>query len=375
MSLNVSIYGLPEITADMLPDFSVTERSENEDALIRQVGFDNPSAIILDLDDQGAFPLIMSLREQFPKIAIVGVTGQEDATLVIEALRVGCAQIGRRPIDPNDLTIALRRAVGQFGEVAENAQIFATFGTRGTGTTTIASYLSVELALSSKKPTALFDLDLEFGGVARLFDIEPTYTISDLAEVGDADRTILDRASFSPVENLRVFARPNELDQAHSMHESTLANILRIARGAYQYIVCDLPPALNPITGATIERCNKLFLVVQLSVQSLYNANRVVQTLQAEGFPLDRIQVIINRYRQGTQSCTPTMVEKQLGLEIGGIIPSDFAAVSEALDNGAMLPESHAVRNAIGDIARNILGMEKKEGPRGWLSKLGLSRS
>lgn len=372
MNPNVTLLGLPEITADMLPDFKLTDRCQTPQELIRQVGFSEPAAVVLDIDDEQAFSLIVSLREQFPKVSIVGLTSQENAALVIEALRVGCAQIARRPIDPNDLTIALRRAAGQLTSQSESSQIIATFGTRGTGCTTLATYLAIELAEQSKSPTALFDLDLEFGGVARLFDVEPTYTISDLGEVGDADRTILDRASFSPIENLRVFARPNEIEEAHNLHEHSLGNVLRIARGAYRYIICDLPPALNAITGATIERSNKLLLIVELSVQSLYNANRVVQTLQAEGFPLDRVEIVINRHRKGTQSCTPSMAAKQLGLEIVATIPSDFAAVSEAADKGELLAETHPVRLAVREYVLSLLGIEADEGPRSWLSKLGI---
>jgi Flp pilus assembly CpaE family ATPase len=204
----VCMLGLTEITADMVPDFQISERCENSSALLKHLGFANPEATILDLDREEVLNLIISMREQFPKVAIVGVTGQENAALVIEALRAGCAQIARRPIDPNDLTIALRRAVGQFTSSANQGQIIASFGTRGTGSTTVATYLGIELAAQSQQSTALFDLDLEFGGVARLFDVSPTYTVADLGEVGDADRTILDRASFSPVDNLRVFAPP-----------------------------------------------------------------------------------------------------------------------------------------------------------------------
>lgn len=375
MKPQVCILGLNEITADMVPDFQISERCENAAALFKHLSFTNPEAVILDLGLEDALTVILSLREQFPKIAIVGVTSEENATLVIEALRAGCAQIARRPIDPNDLTIALRRAAGQFNTGTTQGEIIAAFGTRGTGSTTVATYLGIELAAQSQQPTALFDLDLEFGGVARLFDVSPTYTVADLGEVGDADRTILDRASFSPVDNLRVFARPNEIEESHGLHDSVIANILRIARGAYNHIVCDLPPTLNPITGATIERCHKLLLIVQLSVQSVYNATRVVSALESEGFPMDRVEVVVNRYRKGSQHCTPSMVEKQLKLELAGIIPSDFAAVSEASDNGKILAEQHPVRVAIREIALRLLGKEQEEAPRGWLSKLGFNRS
>ncbi len=374
MSSLVCVHGVPDITQEMIPDFRLTPETADRAALLTAIGSVDLVAVILDIDTPTAFSLIVAIRELKPQLAIIGVTAKNDAKHVIEASRNGCSQVTTRPIDPNDLTIALRRALGTHLGSEQSAQTIALLGTRGgSGCTLLACHIGVELAVASREPTALFDLDLEFGGVAQAFDIEPKFTIADLAQVGEPDAIVFKKAGHQVINNLHMFARPHEINEAHALNEVAMAQVLNAARGLYKHLVIDLPPYLTPVTGVAIERSDRLLVVVQLTVPSLTNAGRLLDALHHEGVNEDRIDIVVNRYKKGTHRCSIEMVEEKLGRQVLAIVPSDYQAVRIATDSGRLLPERNPVRTAIRELAGKLSG-ERREVPKGWLSKLGLGR-
>jgi pilus assembly protein CpaE len=210
--------------------------------------------------------------------------------------------------------------------------------------------------------------------VADAFDLAPTYTIADLATAGTVDAALLEKASTVLPMGVHVFARPRTIQEAHATDESVVRNILQTAHRTYPYVVLDLPRYLSPITGAAIEQCTKLLLILQLTVPSVKNARRMIDAFRAEGIPDDRIELVVNRYRKYANSCTTENVEDQLERRILATVPSDYKAVHSALDTGKPLMRKNLVRAAIRDMAARLTGYEKSVKQGTWLPKLSLGR-
>src|SRR5262249_34887482 len=148
--------------------------------------------VILDLDNLDALSTAINVLEVRPNTGIIGVTGSADLNHAIAAQRAGCRQIVTRPIDAHDLNLAIRRALSHFGEEVPRCKSLALMGaTGGAGATMVACHLAVELAAISHARCELIDLDLEFGGVARAFDLAPQLTIAELAKAGALDELLM----------------------------------------------------------------------------------------------------------------------------------------------------------------------------------------
>jgi pilus assembly protein CpaE len=173
---------------------------------------------------------------------------------------------------------------------------------------------------------------------------------------------------------IHVFARPRTIQEAHATDESIVRSILQTAHRSFPYIVLDLPRYLSPITGAAIEQCSKLLLVLQLTVPSVKNARRIIEAVRAEGIPDDRIELVVNRYRKHANSCTNEIVEQQLKRRVLATVPSDYKAVHSALDTGKPLMRKNLVRVAIRDMAARLTGHDESAKRSAWLPNLGLGR-
>lgn len=375
MGRNLCIHGVQEITPEALPSFAVLATTSTRRELLEALGALPIETLLIDLDCREALDLIVAARELQPRLGIVGVTGHNDLATAIAAQRAGCNQFVARPIDVDDLLEALRR-VHVAAEGGKPGTTIALIGaTGGCGTTTVACHLAVELACVSHARTAIMDLDLEFGGVARAFDLTPTHTLADLGRAGAIDADLLRRAAAGTPCGVDVFARPATLQEGLELDESVLKQAIRVASTTYPFLVLDLPRRLSPLTALALESCSKLLLVVQLTVPSIDNARRLMLAVEEDGLESDQLEIVVNRYRKGVHQCTVDMLEQQLARKVFALVPNDYQAVREAIDAGQPLSQRNPVRKAISELAQRLVGREPPPASAGWLGTLGLVRS
>lgn len=372
VSHNLCLHRLPDLTPQLPPICTVEALTKTEGELLDALDTRDIDAILIEVESEKTLQTLAEIEPRFPNVAIIGIASPDNPDLMMQALRAGCVQIVPRPIDPNELSNALRRALRLELADAERGKLYAFFGTRGTGCTTIACHYAVELAALAPSQIALFDLDLEFGSVARTFDVDPQYSISDLLSLHAPDADAIKHTSFEPVPRLRAIGRPECLHDAHAIEGQHISYILDVARRAYPHVVVDLPPTLCETTVAAIEHCTKFVLVTQLTVDSIRNAVRVCGALRAEGFAEGRIEIVINRYRKSAHRCTIEEAEQQLQHKALAVIPNDFATVARSRDAGKMLTAEHAIRGVIREMAAQLSGIKPNGNRRKWFSKLGI---
>lgn len=366
----ICVYQVPDLDGTTLPS-SPVGRCETRDELLNAIVATDVGLVILDLDADQSLNTVINLLEVRPDLGIVGVTGTANLNHVIAAQRAGCKQIVTRPIDPADLQLACRRAMNEFGDDAGRSKAVALMSaTGGAGATLIACHLAAELASLGQARCALIDLDLEFGGIARSFDIHPQYSVFDLASAGAVDPSMLERTAVRMPLGVDVIARPPSIREAHQVEDQAVRSLLRLAARTYPYVVIDLPRTLDEISGAAIESCDKLIIVIQLTVPNVDNARRLITALADEGVSHDRIGVVVNRYRKNVHGFPLEMAEKELGQRVLGLVPSDYASVNTALDTGKPLAAKNPVRTAISEIASRLIGAPSQPESRGWLANL-----
>lgn len=372
---SVCLYRLDSVAGLNLPGFVIAASFDAIEDALHAIESRDLAALVLDLDHPESVSLIVEALARRPRLAVVGVTARTSINELLEAQRAGCMQFTMKPIDPNDLAVALRRAMNVPSAQVTESRTFALMGAiGGAGATTIACHLGVELA-ELRKDAAVVDLDLEFGGVVGMFDVSAPYTIADLVSVGAADTVLLNKAAVQLPSGLHLFARPANIAAAHAMDESLLRPTLSTLGKHYKVLVLDLPRRLDPIVGTAIEMSDKLIVVLQLTVPAIENTRRLIEALEAEGIKREQIELVVNRHRKNMHTCTVEMVEQQLKRSIFGVVPSDYQSVQASGDLGKPLTRKNPVRQAIAEIAQKLLGdtatqAPKAEGAGGWLKNL-----
>src|SRR4029077_20135173 len=70
-------------------------------------------AVLLDLNlpDGSGFDWISELKEEWPQLVILVITGRGDVPTAVKAMRLGADHFATKPIDVNDLTVILEKCL------------------------------------------------------------------------------------------------------------------------------------------------------------------------------------------------------------------------------------------------------------------------
>jgi pilus assembly protein CpaE len=322
-------------------------------------GFD---VVIVSLDsvpDNGSSLLVQRIAEVAPECAIIGVSQNTHSDAIIAAMRAGCNQFVRSPIDPEDLHSALNRVKQTHVPVVEGCQRICVVGASGgTGATTVACNLAMELAHVTQCRCALVDMNLQFGDVACSFDVTPRYTIADVCgNASQIDRTLLESALEAVPCEVSILARPEKVEMAEEVTPVAVDEMFRVMAQMFPFVVVDLPRHFSPAATATLAGADRVLIVSQLTVPHLRNTTRIYEHLVQLGANEEHIEIVLNRCNANFERIKPKEVEKHFGRPVFAVIPNDYKRIGASRDLGHPImtdsPTSPA-RLAIQDMARRL---------------------
>ncbi len=326
-------------------------------------------AVNLDTADPNAGLLHVShIGEINSDVGIIGVSRKPDPDVIIAAMRAGCSQFVRWPVEQQDLREAITRLRRTPSQGVPSCQRYCVVGSSGgAGATTIACNLALELADGIGRACALIDLDLQFGDVACSFDIHPEHSIADICGPGiEIDRTLVEMAMRELTTKVAILARPEQLDQAQDINADAVFEMFRIVEQMFPFAVVDLPRYIGPATMAALHGADRVFIVAQLTIPHLRNALRMYDYLVSMGADEERIEIILNRTKAQHERISPKDVEQQFRRPVFGIVPNDYKRIGAARDLGQPLmvesPNAPA-RRAIHDMAQKLLAQAREQDP------------
>ncbi|MCU9613529.1 AAA family ATPase [Caldibacillus lycopersici] len=246
---------------------------------------------------------------------------------------------------------------------AQKGKIITVCSTKGgVGKTTI----SVNLATAFNKQNlkvAVVDLDLQFGDVALLFDIQPSQSIYDWVkqsfENGDRSTERFLSKHKSGIDILAAPALPEFAELINGEHISYLCERLK---QEYDVIIVDTPPAFVETSLVALENSDWILLIASLDLPALKNGKLAVDTLSLLGLK-EQIHVIINRDSE-VEGISKEMVEDVLGMKVTGSIPSDYRTVISSINKGepfvTLMPRTAVAKAVLAITDQLINGIPKK---------------
>lgn len=317
----------------------------------------------LDPNPDDFIDVIDQVSTRHPHVALIALSHKTDLNAVLGPMRAGCDQFVCEPIDPTDLANAVSRvAARRLARSTKSRCVCVVAPSGGSGATSIASNLALEIAHLTDRECALMDLDLQFGDCSTYFDTEPRYTLFDLSEAGShLDRTILASTISSLACKVALVARPESIEQSEFISPEVIHRVTELLTTAYENVVIDLPNSLSPKTLAAIEQADALLIVAQLLVPSIRNAKRYFDALVRYGLPEERIHYILNRADTRGGRITNADVEETMKKPPFALIPNDYQFVARSIDYGrpiAAMDSSSPVRVAIRKMAQSLITNE-----------------
>jgi pilus assembly protein CpaE len=332
----------------------------------------NYDVVLIDLDSNPEFALdlIESVCVQGP-IVIMVYSLLDDTDLVVRCMRAGAREFLHLPLERGAVAEALIRASARRpanpAPQKTDGGLFVFLGSKGgAGVTTLACNFAVALAEESAKKTLLIDLNLPLGDAAINLGIKAQYsTVDALQNAGRLDPSFLSTMLVPYSANLSVLAAPTELAPCDTSNDA-VDRLLAVARQEFEYVVIDAGSRLDLQRTILFNECATLYLVTQVGIPELRNANRLISQFSHEGSP--KLQVVINRFESNSLGIADEQVTRALTRPAEWKIPNNYAAVRKMQNTATPLAlEDSPIARTIRQMAKAACGKpdippEKKKG-------------
>jgi pilus assembly protein CpaE len=241
----------------------------------------------------------LALVQEHTHAPIVLLVPDTASALLEATLETDLAEVLVLPQPPSSVVFAVRRAAATAARRytgAAHGRIATVFSPKGgTGKSVVACNLAVALAAAGRR-TVLIDLDLQFGDGAIMLGIEPERTLHDLLTApGSLDAEKIAGYAAHHRSSLDVLAAPLKPEDAESISESRVAELVDAARAGYDAVVVDTSPFFHGAVLSTLDRTDDLLMICTPDVPTLKNVRLTLQTLELLSFSKDRLRLVLNR--------------------------------------------------------------------------------
>ena len=257
-----------------------------------------------------AIQTIRSVSEILPEAKIIVYSSVQDMDVMRQVMQIGVKDFLPTPLSEAVLVAAIgveaadetpTTTSGHTPLSADTSQaagiVLTVFGAKGgIGKSTIATNIASAIAQETDLSVLIMDLDTRFGDIAIMMDIEPRFTVSDLA--GSID--VLDRETFRSAlmehdSGVSVLSAPEHPSEWRNISADQMTELIQFGARLFDYVILDTPGTLNDIVATAIEVAHKVLVVSSLDMASIKDTAYMLDLLEAEGVPSDRLLLTINQ--------------------------------------------------------------------------------
>jgi pilus assembly protein CpaE len=334
----------------------------NFDDLNRILAADHDVMMIdLDSDPERALEIVENTCARTSLLTVMIFSSQSDPELLVRCMRAGAREFLRTPVSAASMAEALVRAAVRRDEVRRKkktaGKLLVFAGAKGgSGVTTIASNFSLSLAKDSGQKIALIDLNLHLGDAALALNLTPKFSIMDAFDNWQRlDADLLNALLTKHSSGLSVLAAPDSLISFQPSRQ-TIQKLLRIARDNFDFVVVDSGSDSAFIYDPLFEMADQVYLVTQIGVAELRNANRFVTRFFSD--PENRkLEVVLNRVPSRNLEIDEPSITKALTRVARWKIPNDFGSARRAQNTGVpILAQRSPISRVIAEMAQTASG-------------------
>jgi len=279
------------------------------------------------------------LRSEYPDVHTFAVSVYSEPEAIIAAMRAGCAEYLLKPVQHERVLDGLARVESKQKKKARSTvrgKVITLVGAKGgTGVTSLALHLALELA-QAKRKCLLVDQHPALGDASLYLGTgRHQYSFYELASNADhLDEELLRGFLLHHNSGLDLLDSPEAVDVIHGASPSTVEHTLAFLAETYHFVIIDCPPGLSDGTRACISQSEQVAIVMTAELPAVRNTVRYIEHLSKLGYSSSSIHVVLNRHsKKGPLS--DDRIERALGREISLRVPNSYNEVIRAINSGA----------------------------------------
>jgi pilus assembly protein CpaE len=259
--------------------------------LIAAVGAQTPDLVIADLGDDAERVLDMLDKLPTPRPRLILIGPKEQSHTILRAMRMGVRDYLDATYSEEELRSAVLRVAAELGPKtasdkprAHPARVVAVMGAKGgVGATVVACQLAASLRARGSR-TAVVDLNLPLGDAALYFDVQPAYTLANIARESDRlDATFLRTLMSGRPNGVQILASPVHAEEAELVRGAHVERALSLLRGDFDWVILDLSRTWSEPTVRGLDLADLILLVTLMDVPTLHHTRKHIDLLERLG--------------------------------------------------------------------------------------------
>lgn len=319
-----------------------------------------------DIDVQHALDYAHEFDLQRPDLSVI-LCVQTSADVLSEALHAGVRDV----VDPLAGDERILEAYKRATEAAARARsksatedrssdrgstVIAVVSPKGgSGKTTIATNLAVGIAATAPGQVAIVDLDLQFGDVATALQLMPEHTVADAARsVASLDAMSLKVLLTHHPVDMYALCAPDSPADGERITAAQTADVLKLMRREFRYVVVDTTAGLGEQTLAALEAASEIVLICAMDVPGVRSFRTTLITLDEIGLTAAPRHIVLTR-ADARVGLNIEDIERTIGRPIDVTIPST-RAVPLSINQGTPILQTDQRRSPVHQALSRLTG-------------------
>jgi pilus assembly protein CpaE len=308
-----------------------------------------------------------TLAQEVPSSPVIIMSVQGERDYLRRAMQSGAREFLIKPFSGDELIASIRRVYqleqkkesflaktttapaaaggppdGETPRRAEHGQVFFFYsGKGGVGKSLIAANLAVSMANETKAKVALVDLDLQFGDIGVLLNLDHSQGITDLIEnIDHMDADFIREIMVDGPGGVKVLLTPISPELADLVTVDHIRRIFSELRKIFDYIIVDSSAHLGEINLEVLDHADKVVVVTSLSIPAIKNTKLALKIFDSLSISPDRVVLLLNK-SDAHSEFNKESVEANLRFPIAGQIPNDPKLVINSINRGNPFVTTH----------------------------------
>ncbi len=328
------------------------------------------------------------LAQEVPGSPVIIMSVQGERDYLRRAMQAGAREFLIKPFSGDELIASIRRVhqleqkkesylakapAAQAGapapQRAERGEMFVVFsGKGGIGKSVLSANLAVALAMETGARVALVDLDLQFGDVGVLLNLDHSRSITDLTDApGHIDPEFVQDVLASGPEGVKVLLAPISPELADLVTAEHLRAIVEELRRSFDFIVVDTASHLTELNLEMIEQASKVIVVSALTIPAIKDTKLTLKVLDSLSVDPERILLLLNR-SDAHSDFNKEAVEQNLRFPISLQLPHDPKIVAASVNRGAPFVSTNPeveISRAVRELVSRLVPLAEQPQPVG----------